>query len=390
MKYALALILALGVTAAASAADTVRICTYNILKFSQANEDGRIPHFARILDSIRPHVLVCQEVEDASTGPRFVSDVLTWAPFASTTFIDGPDSDHLVFYDQSMFDLVSTRVIPTELRNILEVVLALRPHDATVADTVVLYSLHLKAQDNSADAQQRLREVTAMINAMSTRERIIVCGDLNIYSPSEPSYLALVGPAAVRPFVDPLGTSWRRNTAAFAEIYTQCPRKTQLSGCGGGVDGGIDDRFDLILPSAALSSRLIGASYTAFGNDGVARLNESIDEPTNTRVSAEMAAALKCASDHLPLFADVILGDIQAGVDSGDDRLRFTASWSAPSLTLRGTRVDGTYRIVSVDGSVHATIKATSDVTTVHLTDLASGTYHVTGPNGYDRFVVIR
>jgi hypothetical protein len=295
-----------------------------------------------------------------------------------------------VFYDQSMFDLVSTRVIPTELRNILEVVLALRPHDATVADTVVLYSLHLKAQDNSADAQQRLREVTAMINAMSTRERIIVCGDLNIYSPSEPSYLALVGPAAVRPFVDPLGTSWRRNTAAFAEIYTQCPRKTQLSGCGGGVDGGIDDRFDLILPSAALSSRLIGASYTAFGNDGVARLNESIDEPTNTRVSAEMAAALKCASDHLPLFADVILGDIQAGVDSGDDRLRFTASWSAPSLTLRGTRVDGTYRIVSVDGSVHATIKATSDVTTVHLTDLASGTYHVTGPNGYDRFVVIR
>ncbi len=389
MKIFAALVIALGATCTAVAADTVRVCTYNILKYSEANEDGRIPHFARILDAIRPDVLVCQEVEDPTAGPRFVSEVLTWAPFAASAFIDGPDTDHLVFYDQSKFDLVSTRVIPTELRNILEVVLALRPHDATLADTVVIYSLHLKAQDNTADAQQRLREVTAMINAMSTRDRIIVCGDLNIYSPSEPSYQALVGPNAVRSFVDPLGTSWRRNDASFASIYTQCTRKTQLSGCGGGVDGGVDDRFDLILPSTALSSRVIRSSYTSFGNDGQARLNESIDEPTNTSVSTEMAASLKCASDHLPLYADVILGDVQASVDDVSSST-FSVTWNAPSLTLHGVSVDATYRVVSVDGSVYATIRPAAMQTSVSLPDLASGTYHVTGPNGYGRFVVIR
>ena len=138
--------------ATSHAADTVRVCTYNLLKFSQANEDGRLPQFRRILETIRPHVIVCQEVIDGTTVPLFISDVLTWGSYGSTPFIDGPDSDHLVFFDQTKFDLVGTRIIPTELRNILEVTLALRPHDNTIADTVVIYSVHLKASDNSSDA----------------------------------------------------------------------------------------------------------------------------------------------------------------------------------------------------------------------------------------------
>ena len=31
------------------AADTVRVCTYNVLQYSASNEDGRIPQYARIL-----------------------------------------------------------------------------------------------------------------------------------------------------------------------------------------------------------------------------------------------------------------------------------------------------------------------------------------------------
>jgi len=139
------------------AADTVRVCTYNLLKFSQANEDGRLPQFRKILESIRPHVVICQEVIDGTTIPMFITDVLTWGSYGASPFIDGPDSDNLIFFDQSMFDLVDARVIPTELRNILEVTLALRPHDNTIADTVVLYSVHLKASSGSSDAAQRAR-----------------------------------------------------------------------------------------------------------------------------------------------------------------------------------------------------------------------------------------
>ncbi|MCX6140733.1 MAG: hypothetical protein NTX15_07900 [Candidatus Kapabacteria bacterium] len=371
------------------ALDTVRVCSYNLLKFSQSNEDGRIPQFKRILDSIRPHIMLSQEVEDNTVGPRFVSEVFTWAPFAVSPYIEGPDTESLVFYDQSMFDLVSTRVIPTDLRNILEVTLALRPHDAVLADTIVVYSVHLKASDGTTEAAQRFSEITTLINSMSLRQRVIISGDFNIYSPSEQAYTALVGPTASRKFVDPLGNNWRRNDAAFASIYTQCTRKVTLGSCGGGVDGGLDDRFDLILASETLSPRVISSTYTPFGNDGVPRLNDAIDVPTNTRVSAEMAAALKCASDHLPSFVDVILGDVQAGVDD-ETSTTLRASWDAPYVHLKGLLHDGTYRLYSANGSLVATVVASSTEQRFHLPMLATGSYTINGPEGSTRFVVVR
>lgn len=388
-RFVLALMFALVSVLPARAVDTVRICTYNILKFSQENEDGRIPQFKRVLDSIRPHIMLSQEVEDNTAGPRFVSEVFTWAPFASIPFVDGPDTDHMVFYNQAMFDLVSSRVIPTELRNIQEVVLALRPHDQTLADTIVLYSVHLKASDGSAEAAQRLREINALIATLSTRPHIMICGDFNIYGPSEAAYTALVGPAAVRRFVDPLGNNWRRNDGTFSKIYTQCTRKTTLGSCGGGVDGGVDDRFDLLLASTELSSRVLAQTYTAFGNDGLPRLNESIDEPTNSLVSAEMAAALKCASDHLPSYVDVILGDVQASVDDADqDVLR--ASWQAPYVKITGMQTGEQYRIFTSTGVVVSTITANNNEQRIMLSTLASGVYTLTGPRSQVRFTITR
>ncbi|MFM8770907.1 MAG: hypothetical protein ACKOE4_02630 [Candidatus Kapaibacterium sp.] len=68
------------------ASDTIRVCSYNLLKFSQGNEDGRIPQFKRILDSIRPDIVVCSELADASVRPRFLSQVLTEEPLAATPY----------------------------------------------------------------------------------------------------------------------------------------------------------------------------------------------------------------------------------------------------------------------------------------------------------------
>jgi hypothetical protein len=42
-----------------------------------------------------------------------------------------------------------------------------------------------------------------------------------------------------------------------------------------------------------------------------------------------MAASLKCASDHLPVYVDVIIGDVQAGVEG--------AQQTTPWLRLHGT-----------------------------------------------------
>jgi endonuclease/exonuclease/phosphatase family metal-dependent hydrolase len=366
------------------------VCTYNLLKFSQANEDGRLPQFRRILENIRPDVMICQEVIDGTTVPLFISDVLKWGSYGSTPFVDGPDSDHLVFFDQSKFDLVGTRIIPTELRNILEVTLALRPHDNTIADTVVIYSVHLKASDNSSDAAQRGRELNAVISSMTKQRNVIIAGDFNIYGTSEVAYTALTGPTASRKFIDPMGSNWRRNTAEYAYLYTQATRLTNISGCGGGVDGGIDDRFDYIFLSPELAPRIVSNSYTVYGNDGVQRFNKSIDDPVNTKVAADIAQALKCASDHLPVYTDIILGDQEASVTTGAEESPLTASWQAPYLTLRGAQDDVLYSIYTINGKHIANVRSRHSTSRVMLGTLPSGTYVVSGGGTSVRFVVAR
>lgn len=383
MKILLACILVCALGIPIRAADTIRVCTYNILKFSQDNEDGRIPQFKMIMDSIRPDVLVCQEVADNTAGPRFVSEVLTWAPFAATPYSDGPDTDNMVVFNQEKFDLVGTRRIPTELRDIFETTLALRSANPTSNDTLVVYSVHLKAQDNSADMQQRAREMGALVSTISSRRFVLVCGDFNIYSSSEPALQALVGPTAKRSFVDPLGTAWRRNDAAYASYYSQCTRATTISGCGGGVDGGVDDRFDYILPTTELAPRVINSTYTHVGNDGVPRLNSGIDVPTNKKYSAEMVAALKCGSDHMPVYVDMVLGDIPAsvndvesfGVTSQDGVLR------VPPSTL------ATY-VFAIDGTLVYTVAESNNP--IRIDGLLQGVYAVRNGNHTTLVSIVR
>ncbi|MFM8770908.1 MAG: hypothetical protein ACKOE4_02635, partial [Candidatus Kapaibacterium sp.] len=235
-----------------------------------------------------------------------------------------------MLYNQRVLRLLGTKRIPTELRDIFETTLEHLDDKGVPDDTVVVYGLHLKASSSSSDEAQRQREVSSMNARMTTYANVLICGDYNVYRPDEPAMQALIGPNAPRRFVDPLGSNWRRNDVAFASYYTQCTRATTISGCGGGVDGGIDDRFDFILASTELAPRVLTSTYTAFGNDGAVRFNKSINDPPNQKVSAEMAAALLCASDHLPIYVDVILGDIPASVDDEDG----TSWWTCDVHTI--------------------------------------------------------
>ena len=353
----------------ATAADTVRVCSYNLLKFSQDNEDGRIPQFKRILDSIRPDIVVCSEVADASVGPRFVSEVLTYEPFAATPYYDGPDTEITVLYNQRVLRLLGTTRIPTELRDIFETTFEHLDDKGDPDDTLVVYGVHLKASSSTSDEQQRTREVTALTSRMTTRRNVIVAGDYNVYRPDEPALQALIGPSAIRRFIDPLGSNWRRNDAAFASYYTQCTRATTISSCGGGVDGGIDDRFDFILSSAELAPRVLTSTYTAFGNDGAIRFNRSINDPPNQKVSAEMAAALLCASDHLPIYVDVILGDVPASVDDADA----TPWWTCDGRTITVAPATPDVSVYSLQGNRVALLPTSNAIQRIE--DLPTGMY---------------
>lgn len=302
MKFLIILCLAFS---SAQAADTVRVCTYNILNFSLSNEDGRTAKFKTIMDSIRPDILVCQEVVEAPAVAKFLSDALGGEYFAST-FNDGFDTDNQIFYKPKNIALLSADYYKTELRDIAEYRVIYLPSN----DTVSFFSVHLKASDTDSDVVKRAQESQILYQHLANRDiiggNIVLLGDFNFYSVEENGYWILAGIRALPTLIDPLGADWKRNDPQYSSYYTQSPRVQADAACGGGTGGGMDDRFDYIFMSPSIHKRMIPGSYTHYGNDGVARLNSSIDSPINTKYSAGIAAALRCASDHLPVYCDLV------------------------------------------------------------------------------------
>ena len=377
LRYGVVALLAVGFGVVDSyAADTVRVCAYNVLRYTADNEDGRLPQYRAIMEQIRPDLLMCVEVADGTMGPRFVADVLTWGSYAATPYIDGPDMNAQAFYDQQHFSFVSQRRIPTALRDIAEFVFVTKPPSGLSADTIVLYALHLKASDSQSDAAQRASEVRAMMQSMSTARYVVVGGDLNIYAPTEAAYQQLVGAtASPRRFVDPLGTVWQRNVSAFAGMYTQCTRSTNIAGCGGGVTGGIDDRFDYLFVSQELEPRTLMNTYMAFGNDGIARLNKAINNPPNQIVTSDVADALLCASDHLPVYVDVLLGDVPASVTQ---RTTTRLQMESDTAVLTGCKPGQMITVYDLVGrEVYARVARDTSVR-LDLSSLQKGLYLIT------------
>jgi endonuclease/exonuclease/phosphatase family metal-dependent hydrolase len=350
--------------------------------------------FGRILNEIRPHILACQEVDDASIISRFVNDVFTWGSYASAAFTDGPDTDNMLFYDQARLELVGQRRFPTELRDIAEYTLRTKPSAGFQPDTIVVYSMHLKASDGTTNAQQRGREVGVLRSNITNTKYMVACGDMNIYSTSEPAYRAFTIPDSGPAFVDPMGSSWVRNVERHAALYTQATRTATDGACGGGVGGGLDDRFDYIFLTDPLAQRMIAGSYTVFGNDGVPRLNSGVDDPPNQVVSSQIAADLRCASDHLPVFCTVVVGDVPA-------RLRGDAAIPVPSLwptvadthvTISGLIPGEPYAVYTTTGDMVFSGVASTTTERHSVAGYASGRYTVTSSTGTWRlaFAVVR
>lgn len=289
-----------------SAQDTIRVCTYNVLNYSKTNEDGSSERFERILREINPDVLLVQEMVD-TTGIELLGRAYQKAVNAEisySNFLVEWDTDCVIFYkSQRFFVPNNANIHRTELRSIIE----LRLTELNSKEMIRFFVAHLKAGDNQDDEVKRLAEVDSLRKAMSPNftkaTNTIVAGDFNIYRTAEPAYVQLTFP----PMNDPLG-GWMRDSPNYLSYYTQSPRMVANATCGGGVGGGMDDRFDFILFNDKLKDNYIEVSYTVFGNDGLDRRNSPINSPPNVKVSAEIANDLFCVSDHLPVYADFVLG----------------------------------------------------------------------------------
>lgn len=293
------------------AQDTLRVMTYNILNFSGSSSD-RLDELRVIMRNVQPDLVVNQEVIDQSAVTNILNQVFRQMDpdWEAANFVNGPDTDNACFYLSSRVALVSQRQIPTSLRDFTEYEFS---SSAMGEEHFRIYSGHLKASSGSDNEERRRAEAEVLrgeLDELPAGTHFMFVGDFNLYSSFEPAYQLLLG-LGDNPngrLLDPINRpgAWN-NSVTFADIHTQSPRTASF---GGGSTGGMDDRFDFILASAAWmdtsGSYVIPASYHAYGNDGL-HFNDAINDGTNQAVPDSVADALHDCADHLPVVVDVVL-----------------------------------------------------------------------------------
>ncbi len=259
------------------AQDTLEVMYYNVLNYPGSTPE-RVDYFKTINQYIKADIIVITEILSESGSDMLLQyglNVYGANNYQRANFINGYDTDNMLFYNSEKLVLYSQDTIETALRLINEYVLYYKTDTySPIEDTSFFrfYSAHLKAGQTSDDKQKRYAEVLEFkehIDNKPNAENIFFGGDFNTYTSSEPAYQSLINDGLF-PLNDPLPAgSWHDNES-YAIIHTQSPRLTQF---GGGAYGGLDDRFDFILYSDDVVSGNNGVTYVpnscyALGNDG--------------------------------------------------------------------------------------------------------------------------
>ena len=350
----------------------IRVLSYNIAQFNgDANAMASVLTEASLDDShgfaVPVSIFLFQEVEEDELP---ILQKVVGPKYTMGTFTDQNDSSwggaQAMFYLSTQFveDIASHQDIYTY---------ASRHADRWGLDVngyeerLYVYSMHLKASTGSANQELRragAENVRDDIMLLPDSSKIIVVGDMNFYTPTEPGYQWFIE-AGDGQIVDPLGNgAWSSGTHALK--HTQSPLQTQS---GGLIGGGMDDRFDFQFVSPSMIDGggfdLIGGTYRGFGNDGQ-HYNDSINSGNNYYYPGDVARGnaladlLFIASDHIPVIADYMIPAKMAWDIASGDRVLVDAVTSvdisidnvAPVIVSQGA--DALHADVVVDGDLVA------------------------------------
>jgi hypothetical protein len=203
-------------------------------------------------------------------------------------------------------------IVPTDLRDFNVYRLKLNTVDQAT-NPIEFYAVvcHLKASsgfDNELRRFNMVVELDNFLNTLPSDTMVLLGGDLNLYTFTEPAYQQLLQVTNNITFADPANRpgSWSNNPN-FVDVFTQ---STRTDFGLGGTAGGFDDRFDFILTSENMlaNADLTYApdSYQVWGNNGLsACYNSAINDAScalpDSPFSFELRDALHDFSDHLPV-----------------------------------------------------------------------------------------
>ena len=369
------------------AQDSVKITYYNLLDFPAAQQD-RIDTLKKVLDYVNPDIFVVNELTSFNGAALIKNNALNTNGvnrFSSAVFYDGPDTDNMLFYDHDKFTLYSQQQIVTTLRDISEYVLYYNEADlATTNDTIFLYlySLHLKAGSETSNVNWRDQDAVILKNFLvnnNRNSRLIVGGDFNFYNHTESGCQEILYGQGLQ-LKDPINRmgNWHTNVG-YKNYHTQSTRAGTV-GYAGGAHGGMDDRFDFIFVSEDILSGNDGVmyvenTYVAEGQDGN-HYNQSINNGTNTAVSADIANALYYMSDHLPVSMTIMLGGTVNYNVSNTENIKIIYQAQNKVLELKNLSTHGLISVFDMSGSCLKQIKIKGqNSSTLDLSNLDSGMY---------------
>lgn len=308
----------------ASSQDTIRIMTYNLLYYNLITDfctttnnslDDKDGWLKTVIAHTLPDIVAFNEVLDnVQTKYHLKGSVLNVD--GRTNYMEAPSYElnnlsSFLYYDKNKFSLFEVYNINTGVSRSCKIYKLLRKN---TDPKIFLYVIpaHLAAGSNSiADRAQMADSVISYIASRGDNDNFIFLGDLNFYTSKESGFQKLTNNSNPEyRFYDPINQlgDWHIN-ASFKNYHTQSTH-TDDGGCK--VPGGLDDRFDIILVdddilSGASRVKYIEDSYTTVGQDGN-HFNQSLIAGGNTSVPSDLLNALYNMSDHLPVYADFVVG----------------------------------------------------------------------------------
>ncbi len=330
---------------AAPPASALRLVSYNILNYPGSTGGTRAQYYRTILQPLHPDVIITGEMSSPTSNTQFLTDVLEVmepGQWATVPYIDGNDTDCSLFYRTSAVDFLGQWAYYPNPANLLRYVhvYRIRPAGYTSGNAELrLYGAHLKA--STGFESQRLQECIGIrdsMNAMPAGTHAMVAGDLNFYKAStETGYAKLLESQTNNTgrVYDMLPSGEWHDGSAYLNIHTQSPCLSGGATCASGAaTGGVDDRFDFILPTYNMGTGqglgVINGTCIAVGNDGQ-HWNKNITDAPTIPEGAAYASALILASDHLPVRVDM---QVPAKLSVGSTLAFAPVIVGAPTQTL--------------------------------------------------------
>lgn len=309
-----------------TAQETLNVMFYNLLNFPLEDAvPNRIQYLETILIDYQPDVFMVCELNNES-GANSILNVIqnnVNPNFAKAEFTlntsdnnigDQNDLQNLLYYNNTKFILESQNIITTIFRDFNHYRLKLNSINQNTQPIYIDFIVcHLKASSGEDNQQFRLAMVDDLIAYLSgfpNDSNVVLAGDFNVYTSSEPAFQKLINNTNNIIFADPANQigSWHNNTN-YINVFTQ---STRTQNGMGGTTGGFDDRFDFIMCSENMLTNTdvyyATDSYQVYGNNGnVACFNNAINdnECDGASFSYEIRNALHNFSDHLPVTLQI-------------------------------------------------------------------------------------